>query len=164
MLYYSNDNIIFSEIDSLLKLNRINSQEVFLVLGSEEINTSYFTNKLGKKYPAVRGLDASHQKDALKSVFDEVIVSGYSIKVKTSLGPPPLPPFNGAGKEENKVKIKPPLPPAIKNGDAVNKDRQNGDITRKVPPLPPMVKKKPEEVVVKPKLPPIPPQPPKKKS
>lgn len=110
LLYYSNDSIIYAAIDDLLKSNSISIDNVIILLGSEEINTSYFSNKLLNKYPNVKGVDTSHNIDTMKLIFYKIAESGYSRNKKTPDAPPilPKPNISPKGIEETK---KPELPP-----------------------------------------------------
>ncbi|MBL0031078.1 MAG: hypothetical protein IPP27_02465 [Bacteroidetes bacterium] len=48
-----------------------------ILLGSEEINTTYFSNKLLKKYPNVKGIETFDDLQAMKLIFSKIADSGY---------------------------------------------------------------------------------------
>lgn len=175
LLYYSNDNIIYAAIDDLLKANCITIENVLILLNSEEINTSYFLNRLLKKYSNVKGVDVVYSSDAMKLVFTKIASSGYLTKRKAPTAPPILPNQNTNKLTNSEVK-KPALPPFEK---IVPKNLKS-DVS---PALPPNVETKKNDeqnnnFISKPKLPEIkndnnnkivnpvsmPPLPPKKKT
>ncbi|WP_316826433.1 hypothetical protein [Pedobacter miscanthi] len=104
--YYANDGMIFTAIDDLLKANSLLADDVMILLGSEEINTAYFSEKLLKKYHHVVALQPIDVKDTMHSVFMAIASASYSVKIKAPTTPPvmarpPLP----------TPKLPPPLPP-----------------------------------------------------
>ncbi|QNK60996.1 hypothetical protein H7F33_10375 [Pedobacter sp. PAMC26386] len=146
--YYSNDSMIYTAIDDLLKLNDLTVQNVVVLLGTEEISTPYFSNKLLKKYHYVKEVKAADIKDTMKAVFAEISNSNYSVKSKAPSTPPilarpsiptpprpiPKPPPPLPPKKEISIslpKINVPRLPEIK---PVNKVKVN---PVKPPPLPP---------------------------
>jgi hypothetical protein len=96
--YYSNDNIIYTAIDDLLSSAGLKTEEVMILLGSEEISTNYFSAKLLKKYQFVNSVKAPDIKDALKVVFAAIASDNPSPPaakapvVPLPKLPPPLPP------------------------------------------------------------------------
>ncbi len=131
LLFASNDNVIYDAIDDLLKSSGLGYENTIILLGSEELNTAYFLNKLHKKYPVVKGIDASYLNDAIKLVFAKIIEAGYQPpkkppELRTILpvskkpeadgnnvaGTPGLPPVTPAKQDT----IKPVLPPVNKPG------------------------------------------------
>jgi hypothetical protein len=86
LLYYSNDNIIYTAIDELLRSNNLSSENTIILLGSEEINTSYFLNKLLKKYPNVKGIELSYNNEVLKQIFKNIRDVGYRLTNSKALG------------------------------------------------------------------------------
>jgi len=80
--YYSNDGMIYSAIDDLLKSAELTTQEIIILLGTEEISTSYFSTKLLRKYPYVTAVKAVDTADAMKAVFAEIASSNYTVKSK----------------------------------------------------------------------------------
>ena len=140
--YYANDGMIFAAIDDLLKVNNLSVDDVMILLGSEEINTLYFTEKLLKKYHHVIALQPLDVKDTMQSVFQEIASIDYCVKIKapaaapvmtrpplpTPKSPPPLPPK----KESSAPKpVNIPRLPELK----VPQSTKNNSV--KPPPLPP---------------------------
>ena len=83
LLYYSNDSIIYTAIDELVKSANLTIENTILVLGSEQINTSYFLEKLLKKYSNVTGVETADGSDTMKLVFAKIAASGYRPANKT---------------------------------------------------------------------------------
>jgi hypothetical protein len=104
--YYSNDSMIYTAIDDLLKSGGLIVEDVIILLGTEEISTAYFSNKLLKRYHYVKEVTVADTMDTMKSVFAEISSSGYTVKSKMSAMPPVLarPPIPAP-------KTPPPLPP-----------------------------------------------------
>jgi len=127
--YYSNDSMIYNAIDDLLKSGGLLIADVVILLGTEEISTSYFSAKLLKKYHHVKAVMAADIKDTMEAVFAEIAEADYKVKsnqalssvkqavvvpvspVKPITARPPLP----------TPKTPPPLPPkkAVHNAPAV---------------------------------------------
>ncbi|WP_158797874.1 hypothetical protein [Pedobacter sp. L105] len=101
--YYSNDSIIYSAIDDLLKSSGLQGEDVVVLLGTGEISTPYFSNKLLKRYHYVKEVKALDNKDTMQAVFAEISGSNYSVKVRETFTPPVLP--------GTSVSPRPPLPP-----------------------------------------------------
>ncbi|MCX2493471.1 hypothetical protein OQX63_08325 [Pedobacter sp. PF22-3] len=104
--YYANDGMIFAAIDDLLRANNLQADHVMILLGSEEISTTYFSDKLLKKYHHVVALQPVDVRDTMLAIFQAIGRAGYSVKVKAPIAPlvsarPPLP----------TPKLPPPLPP-----------------------------------------------------
>jgi len=134
LIYYSNDSLIYTAIDDLLKSATISVEKMTILLASDEINTSYFSEKLLKKYPNVTGLEALPNAETMKLLFSKIAQSGYLAKKKASTileapkviakpeipsGKPSLPEFK---KIEKPVANKPPiLPPKKENLTNSNK-------------------------------------------
>jgi len=127
--YYSNDVIIYSAIDDLLKSHNLGIDAVTIVLGSEELNTTYFLEKLLKKYPNVKPVKQLHLKDTMKHIFSQINLANYPVPVKIPVTPPTIP------KLSPKTELQRPAMPA------------------RLPPLPPK-----KEQITKPRLPPLPPK------
>lgn len=133
--YYSNDMVIYSAIDDLLKTNSVSTDDVTIVLGSEELNTLYFLDKLLKKYPKVKTVEQVHLKDTMKYVFSQIDLSRTTVRPKIPATPavltkPGLPPLL-TKKELTKevVAEKPKLPEPKISSQAPSK-------SIKLPPLP----------------------------
>lgn len=141
LLFLSNDDIIYTAIDDLLKTFSLNVENTFILLGSEEINTVYFSNKLLKKYPNVKGIEASDDLDAMKLIFSKIADSGYLAQRVVPNAPPVLPSRNiQSSSTELSRPILPPTP----------KKESEQSIVKSPPPLPP---KKKDEFIGKPPLP-----------
>ncbi|MBB5623488.1 hypothetical protein HDE69_004574 [Pedobacter cryoconitis] len=147
--YYSNDNMIYTAIDDLLKSSSLTVQDVVILLGTEAISTSYFSGKLLKRYHYVKEVTSAAIKDTMKSVFEEVSSSNYTVKSKA---PPVLvrPRMPAAVPiEATAPKLPPPLPP--------KKEKNSSQPQINIPRLPevkPVIQVKVNPV----KLPPLPPK------
>ena len=165
--YYSNDGMIYSAIDDLLKSAALVAQEVVILLGTEEISTSYFSGKLLRKYPYVTAVKTADIGDAMKSVFAEISSANYTVKSKPpvaaavptppAMTPPPVvaapvvtavPPVLARPALPTR-KPPPPLPP--KKDKAVSAPPVN---IPKLPEVKPVLPTKTNAV----KLPPLPPK------
>lgn len=110
LLYESNDRAIYMAIGDLLEQSNIPAAAITILLGSEEINTDFFTDRLLKIYPNVKGIDTYDFNEAMRMVFFETSSAGYVSQKKSShtgstpAGPPPVP----AG--PRKVADPPPTP------------------------------------------------------
>lgn len=104
--YYANDGMIFAAIDDLLRTNNLQADDLMILLGSEEISTVYFSDKLLKKYHHVLALQPVDIKDTMQAIFQTIASAGYSVKVRATIAPPVLarPPLPIP-------KLPPPLPP-----------------------------------------------------
>lgn len=163
--YYSNDNIIYTAIDDLLKLTGLVIEGVTIVLGTEEISTSYFSNKLLRKYPYVTEVKAADIKDTMKSIFKGISDSNYQVKPKLPVAPPILvtPSSVTPASVTAPMSVRPPVPakppmPAPKLPPPLPPKK---DIAIPHPPvIPRMPEFKPmtQEKVNPVKLPPIPPK------
>ncbi|MFV5692186.1 hypothetical protein ACM55K_09195 [Flavobacterium sp. LT1R49] len=167
LLYYSNDSIIYTAIEDLLKSNRINVENTTILLGSEEINTSYFSNKLLKKYPNVKGIETVCSNDTMKLVFSKIAKSGYLAKRKVVVKPP----IASIDKADSPEEKRPALPIFLvnvqkSNGQDVNQGKEvkmpNIPLPHKIeykksnvqaPPILPSKKENINSTVTKPKLP-----------
>ncbi|MBE5317728.1 hypothetical protein IM793_01035 [Pedobacter sp. MR2016-19] len=140
--YYANDGMIFTAIDDLLKVNNLSVDNVIILLGSEEINTLYFSEKLLKKYHHVVALQQLDVKDTMQAVFQEIASTNYSVKIKapaaapvmtrpplpTPKSPPPLPP---------KMESSAPKPVNIPRLPELKVTQSTKNNSVKPPPLPP---------------------------
>jgi hypothetical protein len=80
--YYSNDQAVYANIDDLLEENKLNVDNTIILLSGEEISTSYFLNKLLKRYSHVKIVESVWLKDTMEAVF-------YGLSRKVT--PPPQP-------------------------------------------------------------------------
>lgn len=104
--YYANDGMIFAATDDLLRANNLQADAVMILLGSEEISTAYFSDKLLKKYHHVIALQPVDVKDTMLAIFQAIAIAGYSVKAKVPTAPPVLP-----RPALPTPKLPPPLPP-----------------------------------------------------
>lgn len=135
--YSSNDGMIYTVIDDLLKSGGLLVDNVVILLGTEEISTSYFLNKLQKRYHHVKEVNIVDIHDAMKSVFSVIAESSYRIKSKT-LTTPLIPAIKTIPAPAVLTrKMPPPLPP--KRQDNVPSVNINAPKVTgvKLPPLPP---------------------------
>lgn len=155
LLYYSNDIVIYTAIDELLKSNNLCSENTIILLGSEEINTSYFLNKLLKKYPNVKGIEYLDNNEVLKQIFKNIrdvgyrlinskeLGSGHSSVSATKVADMPTPPRSSIA----------PLPPVVVKPSVPIPPEPLHKVNRPSLPLP-------QEPVLKRNRPSIPPPPP----
>lgn len=149
--YYSNEAIIYSNIDDLLKINNLDIENVIVLLYGEEINTPYFSNKLSKKYPTVKGIDKAFTHEAMKLVFSKIAQSGYLVDKKISIASPPVASINNVSSDPSKPNIPPIIPPK-----RVEINSKSEGVLAK-PPLPPANKPALPPVDNSKNKPPIPP-------
>lgn len=158
--FYSSDQVIYAAIDDLLKANSLQVEEVILLLGTAEISTAYFLNKLLKRYQYVKLIKPADISDTIKAVFDEIASADYAVQsrpqapVMPSVLPvtrpsvsitPPAPVVKPIAKPLLPTpKLPPPMPPkkevtAPKNPVAIPKLPEINTKTNpvKLPPLPP---------------------------
>lgn len=140
LLFLAGDSVLYSALDDLIKAHGLYVQTTVILLASEEISTIYFSDKLLKKYPNVRSVEASDDLDTMKAIFSGIADAGYSVQ---SVGPS-LPPVLPAKKESTdftdiarpglpSVKVKEPEQP-VKLPPAPSAKKNNAFIHS--PPLP----------------------------
>jgi len=127
--YYSNDQAVYAIIDDLLDGNKLHVDNTVILLMGEEISTSYFLNKLQKKYSHVKIVEAVWLKNTMEVVFEGlsrkitpppqpvVPASRPAAPVSRSASPPPLPvpkPPLPPIANQKKPSSPPPLPPSKK--------------------------------------------------
>lgn len=173
LLFTSNDALIYTAIDDLLRSNGLTVDNTIILLGCEEINTPYFLNRLLKKYPNVKGVENTCFNDTMKLIFKTIIDSGYLASKNIPSAPPvilkhkiieveqpeyikPIVPQIPKIIDSNNVKLPPVLPPSKVNNTST--DIKND--TPVIPKLPDV--KKNNAIKNNPVIPP--PLPPKKKT
>jgi hypothetical protein len=115
--FYSRDQEIYTSIDDLLNTHKFKPDNTIIVLVGEEISTSYFLNKLLKKYPKVKQVDAVYLKDTMELLFTMTIsekpkrIAVVVPPTKPQLPPVPKPAIPNKGKPV----LPPPLPPKKNN-------------------------------------------------
>lgn len=142
LLFTSNDALIYTAIDDLLKLNGLNVDNTIILLGCEEINTQYFINRLLKKYPNVKGVESTCFNDTMKLIFKKIIDADYLASKNIPATPPIIQPQNikevvvpefkrpiiptipKVEESKNNVKLPPVLPPTkvIKTSTDIKND------------------------------------------
>jgi len=80
--FYSSDQLIYAAIDDLLKGNGLKVEEVMLLLGTAEVSTTYFLNKLLKKYQYVIAVKQTDISDTMKVLFAEIAAANYAVQSK----------------------------------------------------------------------------------
>lgn len=117
LLYDSSEHMIYAAINELLEKNNINAKEVCVLLGSEEVNTVFFSERLLKIYPNVRGIDPYNADEAMRLLFMEISTGGYLVRKRDSYpGPLPKAPPSVPGSLK-KIIVQPPprvvVPPPV---------------------------------------------------
>lgn len=98
---------VIPQIEEILKSNKHSDTTVDLVLMGNVINTSYFKEKLVRKFPNVYGIDNTYEKNLLKKLFSEIVAARYQIsKAPTKAASPQA---NNTGEKAAGRSI-PPLP------------------------------------------------------
>ncbi|MFW0714338.1 hypothetical protein [Pedobacter sp. N23S346] len=158
LLYYSNDNMVYAAIDDLLKLNNLKVEEVMLLLGTAEVSTAYFLNKLLKRYQYVKAVQPTDISDTMKALFTEIATADYTVQLKPRepVIPsvlPVTPPVSQTKPISRPVlpmpKLPPPMPP--------KKEATAPKIPGGIPKLP-EIKNTPDTKTNPVKLPPLPPK------
>lgn len=123
--YFTGDVIISASITDLLQNHGIRPEQVLILLGSDEIRTPYFSGRILKGYPHIRGIESAHSEAAMHLIFDRAVpvldaqndvhfgVDRQPVPPKPPLPPvrPSAPPLPAATKPpETKSAVKPPLP------------------------------------------------------
>lgn len=116
LLFLSGDSIIYSSIDDLVKTYGLDVQATTILLASGEINTGYFSGKLLKKYPHVKGTNASDDLDTMKLIFSRIEDSGYVVKPVIPAAPPVIP---GRHEPQKPVEVVKPVFPPVKKQEPV---------------------------------------------
>jgi len=158
--FYSNDQVVYNNIDGLLEENKLNVDNTVVLLVGEEISTSYFLNKLLKKYPRVKKVEPVWLKDTMELVFaglsKKVVVPPASARVSVTTSHLPVSdsssPLPVSVPSSSPPVPAPSLPPAV---PAASSSSPAPPLPAAKPPLPPVMNKN------KPPLPP--PLPPSKK-
>jgi hypothetical protein len=141
LLFLSGDSVIFGAIDDLVRTYGLDVRSTTILLEGEEINTEYFSNRLLKKYPNVKGIGIADDLDAMKMIFSRIAGSGYTAGPVVP-NPPPVFPVRDGSTNHQEI-VTPELPPVIP-GEPVKP-------AATVPPaLPP---KKKSEIIQSPPLP-----------
>jgi hypothetical protein len=115
LTYDIGEEKIFKAIDNLLTKNSISGNQVQFVLNGEAVNTSYFIERLKKKFSQVVGTPNNIQNDVLKLVFKSIADADYSplkkeVDVKYLIPQPPELPKVQKPLEPLKIQRPPELP------------------------------------------------------
>jgi hypothetical protein len=116
---------IIPQLTELISQNNFSSNSIDLILIGNDINTSYFKDRLLKKFKNVNGFDNSLEKDLLKSFFNEIRNNNFKLinsinVINSDLKPllPPLPPkphkqvVSTSSGQPTAPPVRPPVPPA----------------------------------------------------
>jgi hypothetical protein len=151
LIYDEGEKKIIESIENLLSDNCIQANTVQFLLNGESVNTTYFVERLKKKYSNVIGVPTKSQTETLKLIFKNISDSGYKIN-NNKIGAKVV--FPNEPTTFRRIVV-PPLPEPIVSKSGV-------------PPLPEpivsrsVVPKLPEPISVnRPSVPPVPPPPPK---
>jgi hypothetical protein len=68
--YYTGDMMISASISDLLQNHTVHPETVLVLLGSEEIRTPYFSGRILRAYPNIRGIEPLHTEGAMQLIFD----------------------------------------------------------------------------------------------
>lgn len=150
--YYSKDLAVYAAIDDLLKVNNLRVENIDILLVGSEISTSYFSNKLLKKYPNVKAVDPACLNDAMKLVFSSISIPGTPAIKRVPL-PPPVSTKQPVVTYQPAIIMKPPVPAKVTAPPPPPKK----EITRPVAKPPPPVVKANGKPGANPRLPPPPP-------
>jgi len=99
--YYQDDLVMSTSIGELLQNYSIKPVELVILLCSEQIKTSYFSERLLKQFPMVRNVEPIHADDSIQLIFNTIS--------NISEIPPILPVISQV--EKQSPKLPPPLPP-----------------------------------------------------
>jgi hypothetical protein len=184
---------VIPKLESILSANGMLSSSVDIILSGDELNTTYFKDKLTKKFPNVFGVGSLFESKILESIFCDISSNGYKLNQKVtslhienaektvpvSVTPPVVktPPVVNTPPIVN-TPSKVTLPPVVKVPPVPTKNNIATTENKpevKVPPIikpevkvPPIIKKvKKEDIPLPPplkgKIPPPPPPPPPNK-
>ncbi len=98
--FYSGFDRIYLSIEDIISKNNLSIEKLNILLLGQEINTNYFSDKLLKRYPSVKGVEENIALDAVKFIFKNISDNNYTGGKVYGAGappPPPPPPRPGAG-------------------------------------------------------------------
>lgn len=135
LLFLSGDSEIYTAIDDLVKKHELDVQSTTILLAGEAINTHYFSNKLLKRYPNVKGINMADELDTMKLIFYRISEEGYTVQTAIPDVPPVMPgPTAKSRPELPTAKPKIPDPPPARTPPVLPPKKSNEVI--KSPPLP----------------------------
>lgn len=144
--FYAGDLIVSASINDLLKQSGVKSEELTVLLASDQIKTPYFSERLLKQYPQVKCVEAIHLDETMQLIFSKPSLTGSAgtlppqlpevpvkeIEKAEAAGPPPLPPK----KQPSLVQPPPPPMPKLKHAGKQNADSNLKPVEVPKPPIP----------------------------
>ena len=80
LLYYEGDNKINKSIEKLVSTNNVQLTAVQIVLNGDSLNTSFFLDRLKKKFNHVEGVPPNTENEVTKLLFQQIANAGYTIQ------------------------------------------------------------------------------------
>ncbi len=80
LLYYEGDNKIYKSIEKLVSVNNIPLNTAQIVLHGDSINTSFFLERLLKKFSHVAGVPQNTEYEVIKLLFQHISKTGYVVQ------------------------------------------------------------------------------------
>jgi hypothetical protein len=165
LMYYRDiEDKIIPKINTIISTNGLSNSSIDIILCGDELNTSYFKEKLNKKFPVVLGVPSSIESKLLKSIFVHIAINQYQIQ--TPFAPVPSENKNETNKDFNnhtlnsppEIKIPPPPPPKSKNNVPIPPPPPIPKSKNNIPIPPPPVPKSKNKISPSPPPPPPPPK------
>ena len=80
LLYYEGDKKINKSIEKLVSTNNVQLTAVQIVLNGDSLNTSFFLDRLKKKFNHVEGVPPNTENEVTKLLFQQIANAGYTIQ------------------------------------------------------------------------------------
>ena len=80
LLYYEGDIKINKSIEKLVSTNNVQLAAVQIVLNGDSLNTSFFLDRLKKKFNHVEGVPPNTENEVTKLLFQQIASTGYTIQ------------------------------------------------------------------------------------
>ncbi len=80
LLYYEGDTKIYKSIEKLVSVNNVPLPLAQIVLHGDSINTSFFLERLLKKFSHVAGVPQNTQYEVIKLLFQHISKTGYVVQ------------------------------------------------------------------------------------
>lgn len=80
LLYYEGDSKIYKSIEKLVSVNNIPLHTAQIVLHGDSINTSFFLERLLKKFSHVAGVPHNTEYEVIKLLFQHISKTGYVVQ------------------------------------------------------------------------------------
>ena len=80
LIYYEGDNKIYKSIEKLVSVNNIPLNTAQIVLHGDSINTSFFLERLLKKFSHVAGVPQNTEYEVIKLLFQHISKTGYAVQ------------------------------------------------------------------------------------